>query len=252
MSGGAPTFGGEVMRRRHRGPAAKHSLRRQAGLAMALASCVALVAPAVSADGSSSGSDKVALNLGRPQGDYVIGPEDKLTIRVFEVKDLSFDAEQVDASGDIELPLIGKVTAAGMTTAQLEREIARRLGERYLQSPQVSVSVAEGASQKVTVEGEVKNPGVFQIKGRTTLMQAIAMAGGPDDEADLHKVAVIREENGVRRAARCDYDAIRKGRAPDPLIEGNDEVVMDGSATKTLWSNLMKNLPIFTLLAYLR
>jgi polysaccharide export outer membrane protein len=245
---------GEVMRRRHHGPTAKNGLRRQAWLAIALAGAVALVAPAVSAAGLSAAPplDKAALNLGRPQGDYVIGPEDKLTIRVFEVKDLSFDAEQVDASGDIELPLIGKVAAAGMTTAQLEHEIARRLGERYLQSPQVSVSVTEGASQKVTVEGEVKNPGVFQIKGRTTLMQAIAMAGGPDDQADLHKVAVIREDNGVRRAARCDYDAIRKGRAPDPVIEGNDEVVMDGSATKTLWSNLMKNLPIFTLLAYLR
>ena len=182
----------------------------------------------------------------------MIGPEDKLRIRVFEVKDLSFDDEQVDASGDIELPLIGKVTAAGLTAAQLQREIAQRLGERYLQSPQVSVSVTEGASQKVTVEGEVKNPGVFQIKGRTTLMQAVAMAGGPDDEADLRKVAVIRVQNGVRRAATCDYDAIRKGRAPDPLIEGNDEVVIASSASKALWSNLMKNLPVFTLLAYLR
>jgi polysaccharide export outer membrane protein len=245
------------MRRRHPGPAAKVGPQRLAWLAVALASCVALIAPVVSTAGSSPQSaplpfDKASLSLERPEGDYVIGPEDKLAIRVFEVKDLSFDNEQVDASGDIELPLIGKVTAAGMTTAQLEREIARRLGDRYLQSPQVSVSVLEGASQKVTVEGEVKSPGVFQIKGRTTLMQAIAMAGGPDDEADLHKVAVIREENGVRHAATCDYEAILKGRAADPLIEGNDVVVLDGSASKTLWSNLMKNLPVFTLLAYLR
>jgi len=245
------------MRRRPFGPAARHGSRRLIWLAVALASCLALIAPMVSTAGSPPQSAPLPLRqadleLDRPQGDYVIGPEDKLRIRVFEVKDLSFDDEQVDASGDIELPLIGKVTAAGLTTAQLEREIARRLGERYLQSPQVSVSVTEGASQKVTVEGEVKNPGVFQIKGRTTLMQAVAMAGGPDDEADLHKVAVIREENGVRRAATCDYDAIRKGRTADPLIEGNDVVVVDGSAAKTLWSNLMKNLPVFTLLAYLR
>jgi polysaccharide export outer membrane protein len=245
------------MRRRPPGPAAKQSSRRLIWLAIALAGCAALIAPMVSiADPPRQSAppplDQADLNIDRPQGDYVIGPEDKLRIRVFEVKDLSFDDEQVDASGDIELPLIGSVTAAGLTTAQLEHEIAQRLGARYLQSPQVSVSVTEGASQKVTVEGEVKNPGVFQVKGRTTLMQAIAMAGGPDDEADLHKVAVIRRENGVRRAAICDYDAIRKGRAPDPLIQGNDEVVVDGSAVKTLWSNLMKNLPVFTLLAYLR
>jgi polysaccharide export outer membrane protein len=245
------------MRKGPPGPAAKTGFRRLTWLAVAVASCVALIAPMVSSAGSSPQSaplplEQAELNIDRPQGDYIIGPEDKLRIRVFEVKDLSFDDEQVDANGDIELPLIGKVMAAGLTTAQLQHEIAQRLGERYLQSPQVSVSVTEGASQKVTVEGEVKNPGVFQVKGRTTLMQAVAMAGGPSDEADLHKVAVIRAENGVRRAATCDYDAIRKGRAPDPLIQGNDVVVVDGSATKTLWSNVMKNLPVFTLLAYLR
>jgi polysaccharide export outer membrane protein len=186
------------------------------------------------------------------QGDYVIGPQDKLRIRVFQVKDLSFDEEEVDANGQIQLPLIGKVMAGGRTTLQLQDEIAQRLGEKYLQSPQVSVSLAESASQKVTVEGEVKNPGVYQIKGRTTLMQAIAMAGGPSDNADLRKVAVIREADGQRKAAMCDYQAVRDGRAGDPLLQGSDVIIVDGSTVKTLWSNVMKNLPIFTLLAYLR
>jgi len=185
-------------------------------------------------------------------GDYLIGPQDKLRIRVFQVKDLSFDDEEVDANGQIELPLIGKVQAGGRTTEQLRDDIARRLGEKYLQSPQVSVSVAESASLKVTVEGEVKVPGVYQIRGRTTLLQAIAMAGGPNEQADLHKVAVIREAAGVRKAAICDYQAVRDGRIGDPLIEGSDVVIVDGSTVKTLWSNVMKNLPIFTLFAYLR
>ena len=171
---------------------------------------------------------------------------------MFQVKDLSFDEEQVDANGQIQLPLIGKVMAGGKTTMQLQDELAQRLGEKYLQSPQVSVSVSESASQKVTVEGEVKSPGVFQMKGRTTLMQAIAMAGGPSDIANLRKVAVIRESGGQRQAAVVDYQAIRDGKAGDPVIQGNDVVVMDSSATKSLWSNVMKNLPIFTLLAYLR
>ena len=226
-------------------------------IALVILGCMALLAPVAYSAGASDQAlplklDASELNLDRPQGDYVIGPQDKLRIRVFEVKDLSFDDEEVDANGDIQLPLIGKVTAAGLTTEQLQRKIADRLGEKYLQSPQVSVSVAESASQKVTVEGEVKNPGVFQLKGRTTLMQAIAMAGGVDDQADLRKVAVIRSQNGVRRAAVCDYGAIRAGKAGDPLIEGDDVVVVDGSTVKTVWSNIMKNLPIFTLLAYLR
>src|ERR1700723_3445579 len=224
------------MRRRHPGPAAKHGLRRLVWLAIALASCVALIAPVVSAAGSSSGAaplplDKAALNLERPEGDYVIGPEDKLTIRVFEVKDLSFDNEQVDASGQIMLPLIGKVKASGQTTEQLEEDITHRL-EKYLQSPQVSVSITESASQKVTVEGNVKNPGVYAVRGHTTLMQAVAMAGGPDDEADTQKVAVIRLDNGLRKAATVDYAAIKNGKAADPLIQGDDVVVVGESQIK--------------------
>jgi polysaccharide export outer membrane protein len=246
---------GSMHRRRWKLPASV-SLRVRAVLA--LAACLLLLAPFI--DGAAASAPKTTLadlppaelSTSGVQGDYVIGPQDKLRIRVFEVKDLSFDEEEVDANGQIQLPLIGKVTAAGKTTMQLQDELALRLGERYLQSPQVSVSIAESASQKVTVEGEVKSPGVFQIKGRTTLMQAIAMAGGPSDIANLHKVAIIREAEGARRAAVCDYQAIRDGKAGDPLIQGNDVVVVDSSATKTIWSNLMKNLPIFSLLAYVR
>jgi polysaccharide biosynthesis/export protein len=78
------------------------------------------------------------------------------------------------------------------------------------------------------------------------------MAGGPSDVANLHRVAIIREADGARRAAVCDYQAIRDGKAGDPLIEGNDVVVVDSSTAKTIWSNVMKNLPIFSLLAYVR
>lgn len=218
--------------------------------------CLTLAAP-IAASGGGRGSDPgvldpAALTAPENPADYVIGPLDKLGIHVFEVKDLSMDQVQVDASGQIDLPLIGKVSAAGKTTGQLADEIAKRLGDRYLQSPQVSVTVVDSASQKVTVEGEVKQPGVFQMKGRTTLMQAIAMAGGPADDADLHRVAVIRDVGGLRKAAMCDYALVRQGRAPDPLIMGDDVVVMDGSAVKSAWSTLLKNLPLFTLFAYLR
>jgi polysaccharide export outer membrane protein len=225
---------------------------------LALAACLLLAAPLFSGAAVSEPKATLAslppaeLSTSGVQGDYVIGPQDKLRIRVFEVKDLSFDEEEVDANGQIQLPLIGRVTAAGKTTVQLQDELAQRLGDRYLQSPQVSVSVAESASQKVTVEGEVKSPGVFQMKGKTTLMQAIAMAGGPSDIANLHKVAIIRDGDGTRRAAVCDFQAIRDGKAGDPIIQGNDVVVVDSSTTKSLWSNVMKTLPIFTLFAYLR
>jgi polysaccharide export outer membrane protein len=187
-----------------------------------------------------------------PNAEYMIGAGDKLSIHVFEVKELSLDEVQVDATGQIELPLVGRITAAGKTPVQLQSEIAQRLGDRYLQSPQVAVLVIDSASQKVTVEGEVKNPGVFQMKGRITLMEAIAMAGGPGDNANLHKVAVIRDDHGLRRAAVCDFESIRRGNQLDPSLRGDDIVVVDGSRTKELWSNAVKALPFFTLFAYLR
>ena len=240
-------------------PPKQSLLRRRSGFGWGLIAaliCLALAAP-IAALGGGRGTqpdvlDEAALTAPQNPADYVIGPLDKLGIHVFEVRDLSMDQVQVDASGQIDLPLIGKVMAAGKTTGKLADEIAARLGERYLQSPQVSVTVEDSASQKVTVEGEVKQPGVFQMKGRTTLLQAIAMAGGPADDADLHNVAVIRELGGARKAAICDYALVRAGRAPDPLILGDDVVVMNGSAVKSAWATLLKNLPLFTLFAYLR
>lgn len=230
---------------------------RRVWLALGALACVAFAVPVVVSAASASNGEAGAERLTPEQltapmvGQYVIGPQDKLTIRVFEVKDLSFENEQVDASGEIMLPLIGKMMAAGKTPDQLEEEISHRL-EKYLQSPQVSVSITESASQKVTVEGNVKNPGVYLVRGQTTLMQAVAMAGGVDSEADTHKVAVIRLEGGIRKAATVDYAAIKKGKAPDPLIQGNDDVVVGESTTKMVWANIIRNLPIFTLLSYAR
>lgn len=202
--------------------------------------------------GPGDGPQTAELTSDEPGSDYVIGAGDKLSIRVFEVKELSLDEEIVDATGQIELPLIGRLMASGKTPVQLQTEIAQRLGARYLQSPQVSVMVVDSASQKVTVEGEVRTPGVFQMKGRTTLMQAIAMAGGPGDNADLHKVAVIRDDHGLRRAAVCDYERIRRGQQIDPTLRGDDIVVVDGSHVKEFWNNTLKALPFFSIFAYLR
>jgi polysaccharide export outer membrane protein len=238
------------------------SLVRVGAWIAVIAGCFALTAPlAVGAGdtsqiavcGPSSGQQIADGTDGMgPHGEYIIGAEDKLSIHVFEVKELSTEEQTVDATGQIELPLIGRVQAAGKTTEQLQDEIAQRLGERYLQSPQVAVMVLDSASQKVTVEGEVKTPGVYQMKGRTTLMEVIAMAGGPADDADLHKVAVIREDGGMRHAAVCDYESIRMGHQVDPSLRGDDIIVVDGSKTKMFWAAAIKTLPLFTIFAYLR
>jgi polysaccharide export outer membrane protein len=135
------------------------------------------------------------------------------------------------------------MTAQGKTTTELSAEIARRLSEHYMQSPQVSVVVEEAVSQKVSVEGAVTEPGVFEMKGRTSLLEAVAMAKGPSKEANLRRVAVIRNVDGLPHAATFDYQAIENGTAGNPEILGNDIVVVDDSKSKEFWHGAVAWLP---------
>ncbi|MGH6987741.1 MAG: polysaccharide biosynthesis/export family protein [Caulobacteraceae bacterium] len=178
--------------------------------------------------------------------DYRIGPLDKLDITVFQVKDLTAQGVEVDASGRVLLPLIGSVMAAGKTTTELSAEIAQRL-QRYLQSPQVSVVVDEAVSQKVSVEGAVVEAGVFEMKGRTSLLEAVAMAKGPSKDANLHRVAIIRSINGVPHEATFDYRAIQEGRTGDPEVLASDVVVVDDSKSKGFWHGAVTWLPLMYL-----
>jgi polysaccharide export outer membrane protein len=180
--------------------------------------------------------------------DYRIGPLDKLNIVVFQVKELTVEGLQVDASGQILLPLIGPVVAKGKTTTELSKEIADKLAEHYLQSPQVSVTVAETASQKITVEGAVNDAGVFELKGRTSLLEAVARAKGVSKAANSHHVAIIRTVDGVPRAATFDFAAISAGRASNPEVIANDVVVVDTSKSKSFWHGVVEVLPALYLL----
>lgn len=182
--------------------------------------------------------------------DYRIGPLDRLNISVFQVKDLTFEKLQVDAAGQVRLPLIGTVDAAGRTAEELAAEIARRLGQTYLRSPQVTVTVEEAVSQKVSVEGAVNEAGVFDLKGRTSLMEAVARAKGASKTANLHRVTIVRSVDGAPHAATFDLAAIRAGRAGDPEVVANDVVVVEDSQAKTLWRGLIETLPALIVFAY--
>jgi polysaccharide export outer membrane protein len=178
--------------------------------------------------------------------DYRIAPLDVLDIAVFQVPDLT-KTVQVSSSGQISLPLIGAVAAAGKSVRSLEEEIAAKLGAKYLQSPQVSVFVKEATSQRVTVEGAVMKPGIYPMTGQTTLLQTIAMAGGLDRVADSRGIVVFREVDGARKAAKFDLPAIRSGKANDPVIAGGDVIVVDESGAKTALRGIRESLGIFGL-----
>lgn len=185
-------------------------------------------------------------------GEYKIGPSDKLKLVVFQVPDLSFDEIFVDAAGNLQLPLVGAVAASGRTPAELSTEIEMRLRERYLRNPQVTVAVIESAGQKITVDGAVTKPGVYEMRGRTTLLQAVAMAEGPAPTANLRSVAVFRNVDSRLMVAVFDLDSIRGGQAQDPVLLGDDIVVVDTSRLNVAMRNLVSVLPSLAAFAYVR
>ena len=182
--------------------------------------------------------------------EYRIGPSDLLEINVFQVADLNRTV-RVNTSGDISLPLIGVMKAGGMTVQELEAKIAKSLDANFLQNPQVTVFVKEFTSQRVTLEGAVRKPGIYPLTGKTTLLQAIAMAEGLDSLADLKGIVIFRVVEGKKMGARFDVKAIRSGTAADPLVYGDDIIVIDQSGSKTAFRRIMESLPIFNMFTIL-
>jgi polysaccharide biosynthesis/export protein len=161
-----------------------------------------------------------------PRTSYVIVPNDVLNLQVFQEPDLSNEELQVDNVGNIQMPLIGEIPAAGRSPSELAADIAERLSREYIVNPQVVISVREAAARFVTVEGQVAKPGVYEIDREYTLLSAIARAESPTNVANLDEIVVFRTIDGERAAARFDLRDIRAGIAPDPQILGGDVVVV--------------------------
>src|SRR3989344_3924417 len=117
--------------------------------------------PASRAAPSSTASLSTQADVPAFESDYRISAQDILNVRVFQVEDLSFDELRVGTSGLVEQPLIGSARAAGRTPSELAAEIRDRLADRYMHDPQVTVSVTESSSQKITVDGAVTEAGGF-------------------------------------------------------------------------------------------
>jgi polysaccharide export outer membrane protein len=177
------------------------------------------------------------------QQSYRIGALDVLDISVFQVESLARTV-QVDASGHIALPFIGSVVALGKTPQELGADIARRLGDTYIESPQVTVFVKESLSQKFTVEGAVKSPGVFPLVGHMTLLRAVATAQGPDLDAKLHNVVVFRQINQKTVGSVVNLSQVRAGKEPDPQIYAGDIVVVMTSSTRRALHDLVSITPL--------
>ena len=181
--------------------------------------------------------------------DYKIGPQDLLEISVFQVADLSRTV-RVNTGGDISLPLVGAIHAGGLTVRDVEEAIGKKLTQSYLQNPQVSVFVKEFSSQRVTLEGSIAKPGIYPLTGQTTLLQTVAMGGGLNDMADAKGILVFRVIDGKKKVARFDLKQIRQGNAEDPVILSDDIVVVSESGSKSMFSSLLKSMPVLGLFTF--
>lgn len=177
---------------------------------------------------------------------YLIGPFDKLTIDVFGIEELSKKEVQTDASGRISFPLAGVVEAAGRTPGEIEKILEDRLRERYVRDPQVTVNLMETVSQVITVDGQVKEPGLYPVIGRMTLMRAVATAKGTSEFAKLDDVVIFRTVNQQDLAALYNLKAIRRGAYPDPEVFANDVVVVGDSQARRLFKDALQLVPLLT------
>jgi polysaccharide export outer membrane protein len=180
---------------------------------------------------------------------YLLRPSDKISVNVFREPDFSLPNVQIGVEGNISIPMIGSIPAAGMTSKALEEDITARLARVGLKSPSVAVNIAEYASHLVTVEGAVTRPGVYTFQPGARLSSAVALAEGPQRTAKTSQLAVFRETDDGIAVAKFDYGMMKMGTMLDPVLEPGDRVVMGTDGLSVFWQDFLRAMPTFGVFA---
>ena len=189
---------------------------------------------AIARGGSDSGSNASASDVLAPSGDsrgdkeYILEASDKVNVKIFpEDQYIRGGDMQVSGDGNITLALVGKIPVAGKSVAEAEREIAKILDADYLVDPEVVIEVLQFKEQSVIILGQVKRPGTYSFPpntSRLTLLQAISLAGGFSDVANIKKIKLVRKAGGENKVSRVNAEAIISGDEPDVEVESGDVV----------------------------
>lgn len=171
-----------------------------------------------------------------PARNYRIGPEDLLEISVYEAPDLGRTV-RVSADGNISLPLVGAVQAAGLTSRQLEAVLEELLRRKYMKDPHVAVFVKEIKSHPVSVFGAVESPGVYEIRGAKTLVEVLSMAHGVSDDAG-DTVIVVRKGGLASPAGASRASSAPNATSPSPILRIPLKGLLDSG-------NPRDNVPIY-------
>lgn len=176
----------------------------------------------------NNGSPAISEQANKAHDDsFIIGNEDVLAISVWKEPDLT-KSIPVRSDGKISMPLIGEVQAAGRTPLQLEREIADRL-QKYITAPEVTVIVEKINSKKFNILGEISKPGSYSLSQASTIVDAIALAGGFRDFAKKSGVYILRKGgDGRETKISFNYKEFIKGKNPGQniQIEPNDTIIV--------------------------
>lgn len=157
---------------------------------------------------------------------YVIGPEDVLTIDVWNEKELSGPVP-VRPDGKISVPLLNDVQAAGLTPMELMSSLSEKM-KKFVSDPTVTVTVTTVNSRKVYILGEVTRPGAFPLVPDMTVLQALTTAGGPTPYAKTSKIYILRTQNGTQNKLAFNYKQVVRGGSSEQniLLKSGDTVVV--------------------------
>mgnify|MGYP003295882570 CR=1 FL=1 len=212
--------------------------------AASLAGCASTPAPIIGRAASQPDAELGQANYTTKRlSGYGLRPADQISVIVFREPDLSVSAVRVGVEGNVSLPMIGSIPAAGMSAKQLEQDVTRRLAAAGVKNPMVSVNIGEYASHLVTVEGAVQSPGVYPFQPGARLSTAIALASGPTRVAKETQLAVFRESPEGVMVAKFDYAKVRQGTMLDPILEPGDRVVVGTDGLSQFWEDVLKAIP---------
>jgi polysaccharide export outer membrane protein len=158
--------------------------------------------------------------------DETLGVDDVFEVRVIGESDLSA-IYRIGSDGAMDFPYVGHVEAAGMRPAELQKLLVAKLRDGYLVSPQVSVTIKEWNSRRVSVLGQVNKPGKVDYYPRMTIMDAIAAAGGFTAVAAQNSVKLRRDINGRAQSTTFRVGDINEGRAPNVMLLPRDVLFVD-------------------------
>lgn len=162
----------------------------------------------------------------KPPADYVIGVDDSLDIFYWQDKDMSATVT-VRPDGNISLPLVNDIKAAGLTPEELRASITTA-ATHFIEDPTVSVVVKAINSRKVFLLGQVAKPGPYPLMDTTTVLQMLATAGGVNEYAKSEKITIVRRENGKEVVRRFNYKDVSQGKslAQNIALQPGDTIIV--------------------------